>query len=153
VAVLDWDSHRYLECFFAVPMMGDLPHDGKSAGEVVVRAPWLTQGYFDDPRQSNSSGVAVICTRATSGRWTRSGYLLITDRINDMLESSGEWISSLQIEDLLTQLPGVREAAVIGVLRLLSGSTATGGQIGRHHAAWRGLRRPLSYCLRPNRQR
>lgn len=95
--------------------MRDLPHDGESAGEVVVRAPWLTQGYLEDPQQSAQLWRDGYLHTGDIGTLDSLGYLRITDRIKDMIKSGGEWISSLQIEDMLTQLPGVREAAVIGV--------------------------------------
>jgi len=44
--------------------MNNVPHDGKSAGEIVLRAPWLTQGYFNNPKVRNNSGPAVTCTPA-----------------------------------------------------------------------------------------
>src|SRR5258706_1285840 len=97
------------------PDMKDVPHDGKSAGEIVLRSPWLTQGYFDNPESSellwaggylHTSDVAVV---------TPDGYVHITDRLKDVIKTGGEWVSSLQIEDLITQCAGVVEAAVIGV--------------------------------------
>jgi fatty-acyl-CoA synthase len=97
------------------PDMNDVPHDGKSAGEIVLRSPWLTQGYFDNPESSeqlwaggylHTSDVAVV---------TPDGYVHITDRLKDVIKTGGEWVSSLQIEDLITQCAGVGEAAVIGV--------------------------------------
>jgi fatty-acyl-CoA synthase len=95
--------------------MRDVPHDGKAAGEVVVRAPWLTQGYLGDGRNSealwrggylHTNDIATIDT---------DGYVGITDRLKDVIKSGGEWISSLEIEDILSQHPGISEAAVIGV--------------------------------------
>src|SRR6476661_3252328 len=97
------------------PDMKDVPHDGKSSGEIVLRSPWLTQGYFDNPESSeqlwaggylHTSDVAVV---------TPDGYVHITDRLKDVIKTGGEWVSSLQIEDLITQCAGVAEAAVIGV--------------------------------------
>jgi len=97
------------------PDMKDVPHDGKSAGEIVLRAPWLTQGYYNNPETSeqlwaggylHTSDVAVV---------SPDGYVHITDRIKDVIKTGGEWVSSLQIEDLISQCPGVAEAAVIGV--------------------------------------
>ena len=95
--------------------MRDAPHDGKTSGEVVLRAPWLTQGYFNNPEASeqlwaggylHTNDIAVI---------TPNGYVHITDRIKDVIKTGGEWVSSLQIEDLISQCRGVKEAAVIGV--------------------------------------
>jgi fatty-acyl-CoA synthase len=95
--------------------MRDAPRDGKTSGEVVLRAPWLTQGYFNNPEASeqlwaggylHTNDIAVI---------TPNGYVHITDRIKDVIKTGGEWVSSLQIEDLISQCRGVKEAAVIGV--------------------------------------
>jgi fatty-acyl-CoA synthase len=95
--------------------MNSVPHDGKSPGEIVLRAPWLTQGYFNNPEGSeelwaggylHTSDIAVI---------DANGSVHITDRIKDVIKTGGEWVSSLQIEDLIAQCAGVAEAAVIGV--------------------------------------
>jgi fatty-acyl-CoA synthase len=93
---------------------GDLPADGTSAGEIVVRAPWLTQGYLKDT--SNSE-------KLWQGGWLHTndiavrdaeGYLRITDRLKDVVKVAGEWVSSLELEDLIAQHPAVAEVAVIG---------------------------------------
>ena len=116
VAIMDWDTHRYLECFFAVPMMGAaLPHDGKTPGELVARAPWLTQGYFKDPKGSEKLWAGGWLHTGDVATIDTDGYVKITDRLKDMIRSGCEWISSLQLEDLILRHPGVAEAAVIGV--------------------------------------
>ncbi len=93
----------------------ELPHDGKSTGEVVVRSPWLTQAYFKEPEKSNelwengwlhTGDIAFIDT---------DGYLQITDRLKDVIKTGGEWISSLALEDIISQHAAVSESAVIGV--------------------------------------
>ena len=95
--------------------MNDLPHDGKSAGELVVRAPWLTQGYLHDPASSenlwrggwlHTGDIAVI---------DADGYVKITDRLKDVIKTGGEWISSLDLEELILRHPSVAEVAVIGM--------------------------------------
>jgi fatty-acyl-CoA synthase len=95
--------------------MRDVAHDGKSPGQIVVRAPWLTQGYLKDEHNSaklwaggwlHTGDIAVI---------DEEGYVKITDRLKDVIKTGGEWISSLDLEDLIMRLPGVAEAAVIGV--------------------------------------
>jgi len=95
--------------------MKDVPHDGKSAGEIVLRAPWLTQGYFDNPEGSEELWAGGYLHTSDIAVLTPDGYVQITDRIKDVIKTGGEWVSSLQIEDLITQCPGVAEAAVIGV--------------------------------------
>jgi fatty-acyl-CoA synthase len=95
--------------------MQDVPHDGKASGEVVVRAPWLTQGYLHDPANSEKLWQGGYLHTNDIGTIDPEGYLLITDRIKDVVKSGGEWISSLVIEDIISQYPGVTEVAVIGI--------------------------------------
>jgi fatty-acyl-CoA synthase len=95
--------------------MHDVPHDGQAAGEVVVRAPWLTQGYLNDRQSSEQLWRGGYLHTSDIGTIDPLGYLQITDRIKDVIKSGGEWISSLEIEDILSQYPGVSEAAVIGL--------------------------------------
>ena len=93
--------------------MHDVPHDGKSSGEVVVRAPWLTQGYLNDPVNSEELWRGGYLHTKDIGTIDPEGYLLVTDRIKDVIKSGGEWISSLMIEDIISRHPGVSEVAVI----------------------------------------
>ncbi|MGA2939043.1 MAG: fatty acid--CoA ligase [Syntrophobacteraceae bacterium] len=92
-----------------------LPHDGASVGEVVVRAPWLTVGYFKDPDGSEDLWAGGYMRTGDAGFVDAEGYLHLTDRLKDVIKSGGEWISSLLIEDALSQHQAVSEAAVIGV--------------------------------------
>jgi fatty-acyl-CoA synthase len=95
--------------------MRDVPRDGKAAGEVVVRAPWLTQGYLGDARSSEQLWRGGYLHTNDIASIDADDYVGITDRLKDVIKSGGEWISSLEIEDILSQHPGVSEAAVIGV--------------------------------------
>ncbi len=95
--------------------MRDVPHDGKAAGEIVVRAPWLTQGYYDNTKASEELWQGGYLHTNDIANMTPHGYLQITDRIKDVIKTGGEWISSLELEDIITRAPGVKEAAVIGV--------------------------------------
>jgi fatty-acyl-CoA synthase len=95
--------------------MRDLPHDGKTTGEIVVRAPWLTQGYFKDSTHSEQLWRGGYLHTGDIGYIDTQGYLQITDRIKDVIKTGGEWISSLEIEDIISQHPAVSEAAVIGL--------------------------------------
>src|SRR5690554_7249208 len=92
-----------------------LPHDGHTQGELVLRAPWLTQGYFKEPEKSaelwqhgwmHTGDVAAI---------DHTGSIEIRDRIKDVIKTGGEWLSSLQLEDLISRHTAVHEAAVVGV--------------------------------------
>ncbi|MEY2115143.1 MULTISPECIES: fatty acid--CoA ligase [Rhodanobacter] len=91
------------------------PHDGHSPGEVVFRSPWLTQGYFKEPENSEELWKGGYLHSGDIGTIDSHGRLQVRDRIKDMIKSGGEWISSLTLEDLTSQCPGVGEAAVIGI--------------------------------------
>ena len=95
--------------------MNDQPHDGKSQGEVVVRAPWLTQGYLKDPANSEKLWHGGWLHTGDIGVIDAEGYLKITDRIKDVIKTGGEWVSSLDLEGLVLQHQGVAECAVIGM--------------------------------------
>ncbi len=97
------------------PDMNELPNDGKTRGEILVRAPWLTLGYVDDAEASDRLWDGGYLHTGDIGTVSPDGYLRIVDRIKDVIKTGGEWVSSLQIEDLISQCGGVSEAAVIGV--------------------------------------
>lgn len=93
----------------------EMPHDGVSTGEVVVRAPWLTQGYFKDPENSEELWTGGYLHTKDIGNIDWDGYLRVTDRIKDVIKTGGEWISSLDLEDIIVRHPAISEAAVIAV--------------------------------------
>jgi fatty-acyl-CoA synthase len=95
--------------------MRDVPHDGKSSGEIVAHAPWLTQGYYQNPSASEDLWRGGYMHTNDIANMSPHGYLQITDRLKDVIKSGGEWISSLDLEDIIMKVPGVKEAAVIGV--------------------------------------
>jgi fatty-acyl-CoA synthase len=97
------------------PDGNEVPHDGKSTGEVVARAPWLTQGYLKEPEKSEDLWAGGWLHTGDIGWIDPDGYLQITDRIKDVIKTGGEWISSLELEDIISQHPAVSEAAVIGI--------------------------------------
>jgi len=94
--------------------MKDVPRDGKTLGEVVVRAPWLTDGYYNDPEKSEALWLGGWLHSGDLAAMDEKGIVMIKDRIKDVVKSGGEWISSLLLEDLLMRHPAVLEAAVIG---------------------------------------
>lgn len=90
-----------------------VPHDGVTSGELRVRGPWICKQYFrNQDRQSFPNGwlatgdIAVIDS---------NGYMKVVDRKKDVIKSGGEWISSLDIENIVSQHPEVNESCVIGV--------------------------------------
>jgi len=97
------------------PDMNDVPHDGESPGEIVVRAPWLTQGYLHETERSEQLWEGGWLHTGDVGVIGPYGYVKIVDRMKDVVKTGGEWISSLELEDLILRMPGVAEAAVVGV--------------------------------------
>jgi fatty-acyl-CoA synthase len=123
---LDIDEQVNLRCKTGLPVPlvdlrivneegADVPHDGKASGEIVVRAPWLTQGYLKNPGASAELWDGGYLHTQDIASIAPNGYLQITDRIKDVIKSGGEWVSSLEIESLISQHPGVSEVAVIGI--------------------------------------
>jgi fatty-acyl-CoA synthase len=94
--------------------MKDVPRDAKTLGEVVVRAPWLTDGYADDPQKSEALWLGGWLHTGDLAVMDEKGILMIRDRMKDVVKSGGEWISTLLLEDLLMHHPAVLETAVIG---------------------------------------
>ena len=95
--------------------MNDVPHDGKAVGELVVRAPWLTQGYLKNPEQSEALWEGGYLHTQDIGHMDEQGWVKITDRIKDVIKTGGEWLSSLTLESMLSTHPAVAEVAVIPI--------------------------------------
>jgi fatty-acyl-CoA synthase len=92
----------------------DVPERDPSGGEIVARAPWLTQGYVGRPEASEELWRSGYLHTRDVGSFER-GYLRISDRIKDVIKTGGEWVSSVAIEDVVSCHPSVAECAVIGV--------------------------------------
>jgi fatty-acyl-CoA synthase len=90
-----------------------LPSDGKAVGEVEVRGPWITGAYYKDPAPEKFHDGWL--RTGDVGTLDAGGFLRLTDRAKDVIKSGGEWISSMELENLLMGHPSVAEAAVIGV--------------------------------------
>jgi 3-(methylthio)propionyl---CoA ligase len=90
----------------------EMPRDGKSSGRFMVRGPWVLRGYYGEDKPLledgwfNTGDLAVM---------DGDNYIQLTDRAKDVIKSGGEWISSIDVENLAIGCPGVAEAAVIGV--------------------------------------
>ena len=93
----------------------EVPHDGHSLGEIVVRGNAVMKGYYDDPEATSrvikdgwfhTGDAAVI---------HESGYVEIRDRMKDVIISGGENISSVEVEGVLLRHPAVQEVAIVGL--------------------------------------
>ena len=126
--MMDWDLERQVDirCRTGLPIPNvvldivdpdgkSLPHDGQATGEVVVRSPWVTQGYLKEPERSEELWRGGWLHTGDVGFIDAEGYLKITDRIKDVIKSGGEWVSSLTLEDIISQHEAIGEAAVIAV--------------------------------------
>jgi fatty-acyl-CoA synthase len=90
-----------------------LPHDGEASGALLVRGPWVLERYYraeasacDAHGWFDTGDIATI---------DRLGFMRITDRKKDVIKSGGEWISSIDLENIASGCPGVKVAAVVGV--------------------------------------
>jgi fatty-acyl-CoA synthase len=90
-----------------------LPHDGEAVGEVQVRGPWITGGYYRN-RDESKFDDGWLHT-GDVGRIDARGFVTLTDRAKDVIKSGGEWISSVELENHLMGHPAVSEAAVVAV--------------------------------------
>lgn len=127
--MLDWDNDRKLDIVtmtgLPIPMVDlkvadvvtgeKVPNDGKTPGEITVRTPWLTQGYFKAPEKSEELWAGGWMHTGDIACVNPEGYVKITDRLKDVIKTGGEWISSLDLENLISQFPQVSEVAVVGV--------------------------------------
>ena len=89
-----------------------LPHDGESVGELQLRGPWITGGYHKGESPDSLSADGWLRT-GDVGHIDDRHYVQLTDRTKDVIKSGGEWISSVDLENILVGHPGVREVAVI----------------------------------------
>jgi len=90
-----------------------LPSDGKAVGELECRGPWITAEYYKDkaPEKFHDGWLRT----GDVGTLDAEGFIRLTDRAKDVIKSGGEWISSMELENLIMAHPSVAEAAVIGV--------------------------------------
>jgi fatty-acyl-CoA synthase len=91
----------------------ELPWDGRAFGDLQVRGPWVIKSYFKgeggDPLREGWFPTGDVCTIDPEG------YIQVTDRSKDVIKSGGEWISSIDLENIAIAHPAIAEAAVIGV--------------------------------------
>ncbi len=104
-----------VEAAIQAPDGSFLPADGQSQGELVLRAPWLTQGYYNEAQKSEELWAGGWLHTGDVATLDEMSNIDIRDRIKDVIKTGGEWISSLALEGLISRHPAVREVAVVGV--------------------------------------
>jgi fatty-acyl-CoA synthase len=92
----------------------ELPHDGKTFGELKVRGPWICNDYFAMDKSEAHAEEGWFSTDDVA-TLDAEGYMQIVDRTKDVIKSGGEWISSIELENIAVGHPDVAEAATIGV--------------------------------------
>jgi len=121
---LEQQTAKRVKTGIAVPMVEieivdpdgkPVPHDGEAKGEVVTRAPWLTQSYFKEPEKGEELWQGGWLHTGDVASMEPDNTLTIKDRIKDVIKTGGEWLSSLDLENLISQHPAVAGAAVVGV--------------------------------------
>lgn len=95
--------------------MEALPHDGRTRGELVVRAPWLTPCYVGDPKASQDLWRGGWLHTQDIATIDPDGHVQIRDRLKDVIKTGGEWIDSIHLEELVATAEGVLEASVIAI--------------------------------------
>jgi fatty-acyl-CoA synthase len=92
-----------------------LPNDGRTTGEIIVRAPWFTKGYYKDAEKTEELWRGGWLHTGDVGYMDQDGYIQITDRLKDVIKTGGEWVSSLDLENAISLHNAVQEAAAIGI--------------------------------------
>jgi fatty-acyl-CoA synthase len=95
------------------PEGNPVPKDGKTMGEIVVRAPWVTPEYYKAPEKTEAAWRGGWFHTGDIAVWFEDGSIIIQDRDKDVIKSGGEWISSVRLEDAISKHPGVAQVAVI----------------------------------------
>jgi len=93
----------------------DVQRNDQEVGEIVVRAPWLTPCYVGNPMASKELWRGGYLHTQDVARIDVMGSLQITDRTKDVIKTGGEWLSSIELESLISTVPGIAEVAVIAV--------------------------------------
>jgi fatty-acyl-CoA synthase len=93
---------------------GEVKHDGKEMGELLIRGPWIANEYYKDERTKDAFRDGWLHTGDVV-TIDEEGFIQIVDRTKDMIKSGGEWISSVELENALMAHEDIFEAAVVSV--------------------------------------
>jgi fatty-acyl-CoA synthase len=95
--------------------MNDVPRDGTTQGEVVMRGNGVMKGYYNDVEATNKAFAGGFFHSGDVGVWHPDGYIELTDRAKDVIISGGENISTIQVEKAILAHPAVLECAVVSM--------------------------------------
>lgn len=119
----------------------DVKMDGRSWGEIWLRGPWIAKEYYRDPERTKEAFAGGWYRTGDVATMDEEGYIRLVDRTKDLVKSAGEWISSVDLENLIMGHPKVAEAAIIGIphpkwqerplacVTVASGQTVDAGEI------------------------
>ena len=112
-----WNRHKYQGARIKRVIVGpdgkELPWDGQTSGDLLVRGPWIISAYFKG--ESPSKLVDGWFPTGDVATIDADGFMQITDRSKDVIKSGGEWISSIDVENIAMAHPAVAMAACIGM--------------------------------------
>jgi fatty-acyl-CoA synthase len=110
VAMIQADAVRVVD-----RNMDDVPRDGRSLGQIVMRGNSVMTGYLDDPEATASAFAGGWFHSGDLGVWHPDGYIELKDRAKDVIVSGGENISTIEVEQAVLSHPAVLETAVVGI--------------------------------------
>lgn len=113
-----------LECKQGRPLFGmefrvagsggdEVAHDGRSFGSMLVRGPWVAQAYFNTPTSAAHADYPGWFDTGDVVTMDQEGFIQIVDRTKDVVKSGGEWISSIDLENIAQAHPAIQEAAIV----------------------------------------
>lgn len=106
---------NFVDLTISEPDGSPAAHDGQAVGEITVQAPWLTQGYFKEEQKQEELWQGGRLHTGDVASIHENGFVEIKDRIKDVIKTGGEWLSSIELENLISQHPDVAAVAVVGV--------------------------------------
>ncbi len=124
----DWDAEKLYDLKTSIGLLAiglemkivndsgsEVKMDGKEWGEICLRGPWIANEYYKDPERSKETFGDGWYHTGDVATIDEEGYVRLVDRKKDLVKSAGEWISSVDLENLIMSHPKVMEAAIIGV--------------------------------------
>src|SRR3546814_5119067 len=128
----------------------EVTHDGRSFGSMLVRGPWVAAAYFNAAAGSAHEQYPGWFDTGDVVTIDKDGFIQIVDRTKDVVKSGGEWISSIDLENIAQAHPAIKEAAIVA-----RPDTRWGERSGEHTSELQSLMR-ISYavlCLKKKKKK